>query len=82
MRYLKIPSLRTLIAALLSIPSSAAAQVSINIGAKPVCPYGYYDVAPYSRAPYGYHGPERFSDGVFIGAGPLVPRASRFPRPC
>jgi hypothetical protein len=46
------------------------AQISINIGAPPVCPYGYYDHAPYACAPYGYYGPEWFSGGVFIGAGP------------
>jgi hypothetical protein len=46
------------------------AQISINIGAPPVCPYGYYDYAPYPCAPYGYYGPEWFSGGVFIGAGP------------
>jgi hypothetical protein len=46
------------------------AQISINIGAPPVCPYGYYDYAPYACAPYGYYGPEWFSGGLFIGAGP------------
>src|SRR5712664_1905872 len=46
------------------------AQVSINIGAAPVCPYGYYDYAPYACAPYGYYGSEWFNGGVFIGAGP------------
>jgi hypothetical protein len=46
------------------------AQVAIGIGAAPVCPYGYYDYAPYACAPYGYYGPEWFSGGVFIGAGP------------
>ena len=46
------------------------AQVSIGIGVAPACPYGYYDVAPYRCAPYGYYGPEWFSSGVFIGAGP------------
>ena len=46
------------------------AQVNINIGAAPDCPYGYYDVAPYNCAPYGYYGPEWFTGGVFIGAGP------------
>jgi hypothetical protein len=46
------------------------AQVSINIGSPPVCPYGYYDYAPYSCAPMGYYGPEWFSGGVFVGAGP------------
>ncbi|MFY9843403.1 MAG: hypothetical protein WA718_07310 [Terriglobales bacterium] len=46
------------------------AQVSVEIGAAPVCPYGYYDVPPYNCAPYGYYGPEWFANGVFIGAGP------------
>lgn len=46
------------------------AQVSVNIGTPPDCPYGYYDTAPYGCAPYGYYGPEWFSGGVFIGAGP------------
>ena len=46
------------------------AQVSINIGAAPECPYGYYDVAPYRCAPSGYYGPEWFDGEVFIGAGP------------
>ena len=48
----------------------AEAQVSVNIGPAPNCPYGYYDVAPYGCAPYGYYGPEWFVGGVFIGAGP------------
>jgi hypothetical protein len=48
-------ALPVLIVALLSIPSSAAAPVSINIGPEPVCPYGYYDFAPYNCAPYGAH---------------------------
>jgi hypothetical protein len=48
----------------------AQAQVSISIGAAPACPYGYYDYPPYPCAPYGYYGPEWFSSGVFIGAGP------------
>jgi hypothetical protein len=50
--------------------AKAEADVSINIGAEPVCPYGYYDSAPYTCAPYGYYGPEWFSGGVFIGVGP------------
>jgi len=69
MRYWKFLAIPTLIAALLSIPRSAPAQVSINIGPEPVCPYGYYDFTPYDCAPYGYYGPEGFSGGVFIGAG-------------
>ena len=48
----------------------AEAGISINIGAAPVCPYGYYDYAPYACAPYGYYGPEWFNGGIFIGAGP------------
>jgi hypothetical protein len=48
----------------------AQAQVTVNIGPAPVCPYGYFDYAPYACAPYGYYGPEWFVGGVFIGAGP------------
>jgi hypothetical protein len=50
--------------------SKPAAQVSVDIGIAPDCPYGYYDYAPYACAPYGYYGPEWFTGGVFIGAGP------------
>ena len=49
---------------------SANAQVGVEIGVAPECPYGYYDVAPYSCAPAGYYGPEWFNGGIFIGAGP------------
>jgi hypothetical protein len=56
----------------------ARAQVSINIGVAPECPYGYYDVVPYSCAPSGYYGPEWFSGDVFIGAGPWFHGASNF----
>jgi hypothetical protein len=59
-----------LTAALLSSASMAPAQVSINIGVPPVCPYGYFDYAPYPCAPYGYYGPDWFAGGIFIGAGP------------
>ena len=48
----------------------ASAQVAVSVGVEPVCPYGYYDVAPYACAPAGYYGPEWFTGGVFIGAGP------------
>src|ERR1700753_852553 len=54
----------------LSSFSSAPAQVSVNIGVAPVCPYGYFDYAPYECAPYGYYGPDWFVGGVFVGAGP------------
>jgi len=48
----------------------AQIAVGVNIGPQPVCPYGYYDYAPYNCAPYGYYGPEWFPNGIFIGAGP------------
>jgi hypothetical protein len=48
----------------------AQAQVAVSVGVAPSCPYGYYETAPYGCAPYGYYGPEWFSGGVFIGAGP------------
>jgi hypothetical protein len=50
----------------------AKAQVSINvqIGPQPVCPYGYFDYAPYQCAPFGYYGPTWFTNGIFVGAGP------------
>jgi hypothetical protein len=56
----------------------AFAQVDISIGAAPDCPYGYYDVAPYGCAPAGYYGPEWFTGGVFIGAGPWFHGGSDF----
>src|ERR1700685_167907 len=48
----------------------AQAQVAVEVGVAPDCPYGYYDVPPYDCAPYGYYGPEWFTGGVFVGAGP------------
>jgi hypothetical protein len=54
----------------LATSNRAQAQISVNIGPAPVCPYGYYEVPPYNCAPDGYYGPEWFSGGVFIGAGP------------
>ena len=61
-----------------AVPRNAAAQVSVNIGEPPVCPYGYYEVPPYNCAPDGYYGPEWFSGGVFIGAGPWFHGPERF----
>ena len=47
----------TAAAALLFAASSPRAEaqvaVGVNIGPAPVCPYGYYDYAPYPCAPYG-----------------------------
>ncbi len=48
----------------------ASAQININIGVAPVCPYGYFGYPPYSCAPIGYYGPQWFTGGVFFGAGP------------
>jgi hypothetical protein len=56
----------------------AQAQVAINIGVAPQCPYGYYDGAPYGCAPYGYYGSEWFSGGAFIGAGPWFHGSENF----
>src|ERR1700733_15064359 len=42
----------------------------VDVGPAPACAYGYYDYYPYACAPYGYYGPQWFSGGVFIGAGP------------
>ena len=68
LRYLMLPA----VAAALSLGSAnnAPAQVSVSIGEPPVCPYGYYEAPPYNCAPDGYYGPEWFSGGIFIGAGP------------
>jgi hypothetical protein len=56
----------------------AQAQVAVDVGVAPDCPYGYYDVPPYDCAPAGYYGPEWFSGGIFIGAGPWFHGASNF----
>jgi len=57
-------------AALLIPVAVAPAQISVGIGVAPVCPYGYFDYAPYSCSPYGYYGPDWFVGGRFYGAGP------------
>jgi hypothetical protein len=54
------------------------AQISINIGVAPACPYGYYDYTPYNCAPYGYYGPEWFHGRAFIGVGPWFHGANDF----
>ncbi len=68
----KLLTVSTMAAALFTAVSVAPAQISIGvgIGAAPVCPYGYYDYAPYNCSPYGYYGPDFFTNGIFIGAGP------------
>jgi hypothetical protein len=56
----------------------ANAQVGVEVGVAPDCPYGYYDVPPYACAPAGYYGPEWFTGGVFIGAGPWFHGPEKF----
>jgi hypothetical protein len=56
----------------------ASAQVSLNVGVAPDCPYGYYDSAPYGCSPAGYYGPEWFNGESFNGAGPWFHGASDF----
>ena len=63
---------------LMAVAPKADAQVSVEVGVAPDCPYGYYDVAPYNCAPTGYYGPEWFNGGVFIGVGPWFHGASDF----
>jgi hypothetical protein len=58
--------------------SKTEAQVSVNIGVEPACPYGYYDYTPYNCAPSGYYGPEWFQGASFIGAGPWFHGSSNF----
>jgi hypothetical protein len=70
MSYWKFLAIPILTAALLSIPNSAAAQFSINIGAEPVCPCGYYDFAPYDCAPYGTTGPSGSAAACSSEPGP------------
>ena len=75
--YSLLPAFDTAVAsALLLVPSgpsgTASAQISIgiNLGAPPVCRWGYYDYPPYQCAPYGYYGPGYFYNGIFLGVGP------------
>jgi hypothetical protein len=58
--------------------TNAQVSIGVQVGQEPPCPYGYYDYAPYECAPYGYYGPEWFSNGAFIGAGPWYNRHEHF----
>jgi hypothetical protein len=76
MKYMRYVALLALLALPLAF-AQAEVRVGVGIGvgpgyvgAAPVCAYGYYSDYPYTCAPYGYYGPEWFSGGVFIGAGP------------
>jgi len=66
-------------ATVLMLAGCGPARVSVGFaGGPPVCPYGYYEVAPYNCAPDGYYGPEWFNSGIFIGAGPWYHGPRRF----
>jgi len=58
--------------------SNTQAQISVNVGIAPDCPYGYYDYAPYNCVPDGYYGSEWFNGGVFVGVGPWFHGSSDF----
>jgi hypothetical protein len=82
MKYLRYVALLALLAMPLAYSQAAVvvrAGVGVGIGVgvgpgyvagPPACAYGYYPDYPYACAPYGYYGPDYFSGGVFIGAGP------------
>jgi len=70
MSYWKPFVLSAIAVAALASTRVAPSQVVVGIGAAPMCPYGYFDYAPYDCAPYGYYGPDWFAGGVFLGAGP------------
>jgi hypothetical protein len=75
-RYL---GLSAIILAGLATSACGPAHFGVAVGGgPPVCPYGYYEVPPYNCAPDGYYGPEWFSGGVFIGAGPYFHGPNRF----
>ena len=55
----------------------ADAQISVDVGVAPDCPYGYYDIAPYNCAPTGYYGPELSANRCCVSrAGPRYECAS------
>ncbi len=71
MKTLRYLALTAVIAGLfVATADKSPAQVAVEMGVAPVCPYGYYEGSPYNCAPDGYYGPEWFSGGIFIGAGP------------
>lgn len=81
MKGLKLVMLSAVAAcSMLAIAPKAVAQVqvTVDVGPAPECPYGYYEAAPYTCAPYGYYGPEWFAGGVFVGAGPWFHGSNEF----
>jgi len=88
MRYLRILALVGIFLGAASFAHAQGFSVGIGVGPvygrvygpayagpAPVCVYGYYGYYPYACAPYGYYGPNWFSGGFFIGAGPWFPHA-------
>jgi hypothetical protein len=69
-RYLAAPVVCLLSFALTTPTATAQVSINVQIGPAPVCPYGYFDYAPYSCTPFGYYGPQWFTGGLFLGAGP------------
>src|SRR5258707_3371422 len=61
---------------LMAATQTAQAQVGVEVCVAPMCPYGYYDVAPYHCASYGYHGTEWVSGVRILCAGPTIPSAA------
>jgi hypothetical protein len=70
LKYLALAALAGIFLTVNAPKLGAQVSVGVSIGDAPACPYGYYDTAPYGCAPYGYYGPEWFSGGAFVGAGP------------
>ncbi len=70
MRGIKILVSTTALLAGLALAPAARAQIEIQVGVQPVCPYGYYGYAPYQCAPMGYYGSGYFYNGIFLGMGP------------
>jgi hypothetical protein len=71
-------SILALALSIFTVAGCGPTHVAVGVGVAPVCPYGYYEEPPYNCAPDGYYGPEWFSGGVFIGAGPWYHGPDRF----
>jgi hypothetical protein len=79
MKILKQATFMTIaVGLLMATAHKAEAQISVGIGEPPICPYGYYEAPPYTCAPDGYYGPEWYSGGLFIGAGPWYRGSNHF----
>jgi len=82
MRYWKVLALPTMIAALLSVPRCAAAQVSVNIGPEPVLPVWLLRLRPIQLRPIWVLRARMVQRWRVHRSRPLVPRPPRLPRPC